>query len=161
MPCTDAGIAVLSGEQYVVSMKGSKGSTLACAHASTTYAMWRIKSKTQMVQTVLQVYESNFTKPRLTQTCQNSKSVMNYCGTYVIFKMRGECAEPHAHCVSKVDTIVFTTEKHQNRAIVFRTRIRTVYWKEFHINLKIEADALNRSRYPFSLRRILRYIYLG
>jgi len=33
-PCTDAGVAILSGEQYVVSIKGSEGSMLACAHAS-------------------------------------------------------------------------------------------------------------------------------
>jgi hypothetical protein len=41
-----------------------------------------------MVQTVLQVYEPNLTKPLLTQSCQNSTSVMNYCGTFAIFTMR-------------------------------------------------------------------------
>jgi hypothetical protein len=46
-PWTDAGVAFVSGVQYVISIKDSEGSMLVSAHASTVYAVWRMKSKTQ------------------------------------------------------------------------------------------------------------------
>jgi hypothetical protein len=49
---TDAGVAFVSAVQHI-SINDSKGSMLVSAHASTVYAVWRIKSKTkQMLPTV-------------------------------------------------------------------------------------------------------------
>jgi hypothetical protein len=60
-PRTDAGVAFMSGVQYVILIKGNEGSILVSAHACTVYAVWRIKSKTkQMLPTV------HSTQPNLT-----------------------------------------------------------------------------------------------
>jgi hypothetical protein len=50
-PSTDAGIGFFSDVQYIISVKDSEGIMLGSAHASTTYGMWRIKSKTQATAT--------------------------------------------------------------------------------------------------------------
>jgi hypothetical protein len=49
MPWTDAGVAFLSGVQYIMSIKDSEGSMLVGANASTVYVVWRIKSKTKQI----------------------------------------------------------------------------------------------------------------
>jgi hypothetical protein len=50
----DAGVAFVSAVKCIVSIKGSDGSMLVSAHASTAYAVSRIKSKTkQIISTVL------------------------------------------------------------------------------------------------------------
>jgi len=46
-PRTDAGVAFVSAVQYVVSIKDSEGSMLGSAHASSVYAVCKIKSKTK------------------------------------------------------------------------------------------------------------------
>jgi hypothetical protein len=52
-PWTDAGVAFVSAVQYIP-IKDSEGSMLVSAHASTVYAVWRMKSKMkQMLPTVL------------------------------------------------------------------------------------------------------------
>jgi hypothetical protein len=43
----DAGVAFVSDVQYVIFIKDSEGSMLVSAHASTVYAVCRIKSKTK------------------------------------------------------------------------------------------------------------------
>jgi hypothetical protein len=45
----DAGVAFVSDVQYVVSIRDSEGSMLVSAHASTIYAVGRIKSKTKQI----------------------------------------------------------------------------------------------------------------
>jgi hypothetical protein len=53
-PWTDAGVAYVSGVQCRISIKDSEASILINAHASTVYAVWRIKSKgKQILPTVL------------------------------------------------------------------------------------------------------------
>jgi hypothetical protein len=47
MPWTDAGVAFVYGVQCIISMKDSEGCILVSAHASTVYAVGRIKSKTK------------------------------------------------------------------------------------------------------------------
>jgi hypothetical protein len=44
---TDAGVAFVYGVQCIISIKNSEGSILVSAHASTVYAVGRIKSKTK------------------------------------------------------------------------------------------------------------------
>jgi hypothetical protein len=46
-PWTDAGVAFVFGVQCIISVKDSEGSILVSAHASTLYAVGRIKSKTK------------------------------------------------------------------------------------------------------------------
>jgi hypothetical protein len=48
-----------------------------------------------------------------------------------------------------------------NRAILLRTRLTTLWRSEIHINLKIDADALNRRRRRFCVRRTTYHIYPG
>jgi hypothetical protein len=47
-PWTDAGVGFLSGVEDI-SVKDSEDNMLESAHVSTTYGMWRIKSKTQAI----------------------------------------------------------------------------------------------------------------
>jgi hypothetical protein len=49
----------------------------------------------------------------------------------------------------------------QNRAVLLKTRLETLWRSEIHINLKIGADALNRRRRRFSVRRTIYRIYQG
>jgi adenine-specific DNA methylase len=51
------------------SVKDSESNMLGSAHASTTYGMWRIKSKTQAIATD-NTYSTDITKPKLTQFFQ-------------------------------------------------------------------------------------------
>jgi hypothetical protein len=48
-PWTDAGVDFVSAEQYIIYIKNSEGSMLVIAHASTVYAVWRIKSKMKLI----------------------------------------------------------------------------------------------------------------
>jgi hypothetical protein len=41
----------------------------------------------------------------------------------------------------------------QNREILLRTRLTTLWGSEIHMNLKIDADALNRRWRRFRVRR--------
>jgi hypothetical protein len=41
----------VSAVEYIISFKDSEGSMLVYAHASTVYAVWRIKSKTKQILT--------------------------------------------------------------------------------------------------------------
>jgi hypothetical protein len=45
-----------------------------------------------------------------------------------------------------------------NLADLLRTRFKTLWRSEYHINLKIDAEALNRRRRCFCVRRTIYYI---
>jgi hypothetical protein len=49
----------------------------------------------------------------------------------------------------------------RNRAFLLRTRFITLWRSEIHINLKIDADALNRRRRRFCVHRTICRIYHG
>jgi hypothetical protein len=49
----------------------------------------------------------------------------------------------------------------RNDAAVLRTRFRTLWRSEIHMNLKNDADALNRRRRRFCVRRTMCHIYQG
>jgi hypothetical protein len=49
--------------------------------------------------------------------------------------------------------------KQPNRIVLLRIRFVTLWRSEIHINLKIDADALNRRRRRFSVRRTICHIY--
>jgi hypothetical protein len=48
-----------------------------------------------------------------------------------------------------------------NRAVLLGTRLTTLWRSEIHINLKIDADALNRRRRRFRVLHTIRHIYQG
>jgi len=47
----------------------------------------------------------------------------------------------------------------RNRAVLFLTRFRTLLRSEIHINLKIDAEALNRRRCRYCIWRTIYHIY--
>jgi hypothetical protein len=47
----------------------------------------------------------------------------------------------------------------RNRAVLLRTRFKTLWRSEIHINLKMDADALNRRRRRFCVRSTMCHIY--
>jgi hypothetical protein len=49
----------------------------------------------------------------------------------------------------------------RNRAVLLRTRYKTLWRSEIHTNLKIDADALNRRQRRFCVRRTMYHIYPG
>jgi hypothetical protein len=49
----------------------------------------------------------------------------------------------------------------RNRAVLLRTRFTTLWRSEIRINLIIDADALNRRRRRFCVRRTMYHIYPG
>jgi hypothetical protein len=49
----------------------------------------------------------------------------------------------------------------RNHAVLLRKRFTTLRRCEIHINLKIDADALNRRRRRFCVRRTVYHIYQG
>jgi len=49
----------------------------------------------------------------------------------------------------------------RNRAVLFRTRFKTIWRSEIHISLKFDADALNRRRRRFLLRCTIHHICQG
>jgi hypothetical protein len=49
----------------------------------------------------------------------------------------------------------------RNRAVLLRTRSKTLWRSQVHINLKIDADALNRRRRRFCVRRKMYHTYQG
>jgi hypothetical protein len=49
----------------------------------------------------------------------------------------------------------------QNRADLLGTRFTTLWRSEIHINLKIDADALNRRRRRLCIRRTICHIHQG
>jgi hypothetical protein len=49
----------------------------------------------------------------------------------------------------------------RNRAVLLRTRFKTLWRSQIHINLKIDADALNRRRRRFCARRTIYHTYEG
>jgi hypothetical protein len=53
------------------------------------------------------------------------------------------------------------TKTRRNHAVLLRTRFTTLCKSEVHINLNIDADALNRRWRRFCFRRTLYYIYQG
>jgi len=48
-----------------------------------------------------------------------------------------------------------------NREVLLWTCYTTLWRSEIHINLKIDADALNRRRHRFCVRRTIYHIYQG
>jgi hypothetical protein len=52
-------------------------------------------------------------------------------------------------------------KKQRNRVILLRTRFTNLWRSEIHINLKIDADALNRRRRRFRVRRTICHIFQG
>jgi hypothetical protein len=52
-------------------------------------------------------------------------------------------------------------KKQRNRAFLLQTRFATLWRSEIHKNLKIDADALNRRRRRFYVRRTTYRIYQG
>jgi len=49
----------------------------------------------------------------------------------------------------------------RNHAVLLRTRLKTLWRNKIYINLKIDADALNRRRRRFCVRRTVYHIYQG
>jgi hypothetical protein len=49
----------------------------------------------------------------------------------------------------------------RNRAVLLRTRFTSLWRSEIHINLKSDADALNRRRRRFCVRRKIYRIHQG
>jgi hypothetical protein len=49
----------------------------------------------------------------------------------------------------------------QNREILLRTRLTRLWRSEIHMNLKIDADALNRRWRHFRVRRTVHHVYQG
>jgi hypothetical protein len=49
----------------------------------------------------------------------------------------------------------------RNRATLLKTRLTTLRKSEIHMNLKIDADALNQRWRRFRVRRTVRHIYQG
>jgi hypothetical protein len=49
----------------------------------------------------------------------------------------------------------------RNRSFLLRTLFTTLWKSEIHINLKIDAEALNRRRRRFRVRRTIHHVYLG
>jgi hypothetical protein len=47
----------------------------------------------------------------------------------------------------------------RNHAVLLETRFKTLWRSEIHNNLKIDADALNRRRRRFCVRRTMHHIY--
>jgi hypothetical protein len=60
---TDAGVAFVSAVQYIISVKESVGPILVCAHASTIYAVWSIKSRTEQILPTVLPYWPNIISP--------------------------------------------------------------------------------------------------
>jgi hypothetical protein len=60
---------------------------------------------------------------------------------------------------SNSSTITVCTKTQRIRAVLFQTCFTTLWRSEIHINLKIDADALNRRRRRFRLRRTVYHIY--
>jgi hypothetical protein len=107
---------------------------LGSAHASTAYGIWRIKSKTQAIAT-----DNTYcalTEPNLTSRNLNSPSSFNLYNRLYYRRQR-------------------------NHADLLRTHFRTLWRSEIHINLKIDADALNRRWRRFCVRRTVYYMYQG
>jgi hypothetical protein len=55
----------------------------------------------------------------------------------------------------------FLPKTQRNRAVLLRTRFTTSWRSEIRINLKIDADALNRRRRRFCVGRPMYHIYPG
>jgi hypothetical protein len=55
----------------------------------------------------------------------------------------------------------FLPKTERNRAVLSRTHSRTMWRSEIHSNLRIDADALNRRRRRFGVRRTMYHIYTG
>jgi hypothetical protein len=71
-------------------------------------------------------------------------------------------AQSHMRSISRTLRGVSVLPKTQrNRAVLLRTQFRTLWRSGIHINLKIDADALNRRRRRFSFRRTIYHIYQG
>jgi hypothetical protein len=49
----------------------------------------------------------------------------------------------------------------RNRAVLLQTRLATLWRSEINKNLKIDADAQNRHRRRFGVRRTICHIYQG
>jgi hypothetical protein len=56
---------------------------------------------------------------------------------------------------------VLPKKKQRNRAILLRTRLKTLRRIEIHMNLKIDADDLNRRWRRFRVRSTVHHIYQG
>jgi hypothetical protein len=63
------------------------------------------------------------------------------------------------HRTLKGASVLLKTQR--NRAVVLRSRFTTLWRSKIHENLKIDADALNRRRRLFSVRRTICHIYQG
>jgi hypothetical protein len=53
----------------------------------------------------------------------------------------------------------FLPKTQRNRAVLLRTRFKTLWRSEIHSNLKIDADAQNRRRRRIGVRRTMYHIY--
>jgi len=67
--------------------------------------------------------------------------------------MRGVSARPYAHDTSKVQKFSILSKTQQNRAVLLRKRLTTLWRSEIHMNFKTDADALNRRRRRFCVCR--------
>jgi len=56
---------------------------------------------------------------------------------------------------------MYYRKKQRNHAVLIRTRFTTLWGSEISINLKIDADALNRRRRRFCDRRTIYHIHQG
>jgi hypothetical protein len=63
------------------------------------------------------------------------------------------------HRTLRKPSLLLKTQR--NRAVLLRTRFKTLCRSEIYINLKIDADALNRRRRLFCVRSTMYHIYPG
>jgi hypothetical protein len=149
MPCTDAGVAIISGVQYVISIKGYSGRILDTAHACKTHKKWRVKSKTkQIIPTILPVSWPNLNSQNLIPS-----KLPNILTIKMTEGMRS------IYITLKGPSVLQKIER--NRAVLFRTHFTTIWRSKIHANLKVEADVLNGQRRRFCVRHRTYHIYQG
>jgi hypothetical protein len=71
-------------------------------------------------------------------------------------------AQSHMHGIRRTlrgPSVLPKTQR--NHDVLFRTRFTTLWGSEIQINLNIDADALNRRRRRFCVRRTIYHIYQG
>jgi hypothetical protein len=133
-------------------MKEREGRLLVSAHASTVYAVWRIKAKKSKSYRLY--FWPNLNSP---MPCQNQRRIWSYTGRFHVVKMRESMRSIHR----KLRGPSLPPKTQLNRIVLFRTRFRTIWRSEIHISLKVDSDALNRCRRLFLLLCTIHYIRQG
>jgi hypothetical protein len=119
----------VSTVKYIISIKDSEGCMLVSTHAPTVYAVWRINRKWNISYRLY--FQPNLTEPNLNKT----------------------------HPILSNSVTVCTTENTTESRSSITNTFQTLWRSEIRINLKIDADALNRRWRHFCVRRNIYHIY--